>query len=125
MVTCLAITPFGEWLSDMLREERETAASLARGAHVAQSSISAYLSGPTRPTYENVVKIARHWGKDPAEVWKLVERTPTAPPPSDDVIIADLRTLLAEMSPEEQRELALPPIESVARLLRRLRREGR
>lgn len=123
----MAQTRFAEWLLEQMdRNNRETPAELSRATGVAASSISAYLNGPTKPSMEIAAKIAAHFGVEVSEVMLVINPASDLPPSSEDAVIADIRKRLAKMSPEEQREFALPAIELAEKYLRAARRgEGR
>jgi transcriptional regulator with XRE-family HTH domain len=121
MVT-MTQTRFAEWLlSKMEANGHETPADLARGAHVPQSSLSAYLNGPTLPGMETAAKLAAHFGVPLDEVIELTRPGADVIPSSEDVVIPEIRRSLARMTPDEQRRFALKAVLLAEELLREAR----
>lgn len=121
----MAQTRFAEWLLEKLGDSRETPAELARAARIPQSSVSAYLNGPTLPSMETASKIAAHFGVPLEAVIHLTRPESEMVPASEDVIIPEIRKRLAKMTMDEQRDFALEAIVLAERLLRTARKQAR
>lgn len=120
-VAILTTTRFGEWLLRQMKERGEIPADLARGAQISQSSITAYTTTVTVPSYGNAAKIARHYGMDLEDVLAVVQGRDTDVPASEDVVIPEVREVLARMTPEEQKLYALRAVRLAEDLLREAR----
>lgn len=121
-VATLTTTRFGEWLLRQMKERGEIPADLARGAQISQSSITAYTTTVTVPSYGNMAKIARHYGMDLEDIVAIVQGRDDVPA-SEDVVIPEVREVLARMTPGEQKQYALRAVRLAEDLLREARGE--
>lgn len=117
------MTPFAEWMTKQMERRRLNQSQVATYIGLRPSGVNAWFTRDTIPTPATCAKLAELFHVTIDEVLAVAGHlVPQAP--VEGAIDEQVRQALARMTPEEQREFALPAIELAEVFLRQAREKG-